>query len=203
MILSFLISALIGYFLGSIPFGWLLTRFTGYGDIRGIGSGSIGATNVLRTGNKKLAILTLLLDGVKGAFALVLVSLLFPAPYFLLYITGFCALLGHMFPLWLKWKGGKGVATALGVLLVLSWPVGLAALATWMVTAAFSRISSLASLVAASLSPTFAFFLGKDQNLPIFCALAAMLIIVKHRSNIGRLRRGEEPKIGQKKKDPA
>lgn len=203
MILPVLTASLLGYLLGSIPFGMVLTRIAGYGDIRSIGSGNIGATNVLRTGSKKLAILTLLLDGAKGATAIFLISLLFPAPYFLLYITGFCALLGHMFPLWLKFKGGKGVATALGVLLVLSWPVGLAALATWLATAAFSRISSLAALVAVSLSPTFAFFLGNDQNLPLFCALTAMLIIVKHRSNIARLRRGEEPKIGQKKKEAA
>jgi glycerol-3-phosphate acyltransferase PlsY len=227
MIFPFLISALIGYFLGSIPFGLLLTKLAGYGDIRAIGSGNIGATNVLRTGNKKLAILTLLLDGAKGAAAVLIVFLLYPPlslcavvdcavggacpclgngeidPHTLVPFTAaFFALLGHMFPIWLKFKGGKGVATALGILLALSWPVGIAAAATWLVTAALFRISSLAALVAVSLSPSLAFFLGKDQNLPLFCALAAMLIIVKHRSNIGRIRRGEEPKIGQKKKEP-
>ena len=108
MILPVLTASLLGYLLGSIPFGMILTRIAGYGDIRSIGSGNIGATNVLRTGNKKLAILTLLLDGAKGATAIFLISLLFPAPYFLLYITGFCALLGHMFPLWLKFKGARG-----------------------------------------------------------------------------------------------
>lgn len=228
MSLPFLISALIGYLLGSIPFGLVLTKLAGYGDIRSIGSGNIGATNVLRTGNKKLAILTLLLDGAKGAVAVFVIFLLYPLlplcavidcavagacrclrdgeidPHtFAPFIAGFCALLGHMFPLWLKFKGGKGVATALGTLLALSWPVGLAAIATWLATAALFRISSLAALVAVALAPSFAFFLREDRTLALFCALSAMLIIVKHRSNISRIRRGEEPKIGQKKKEPA
>lgn len=227
MILPFLVSALIGYFLGSIPFGLILTRLAGYGDIRSIGSGNIGATNVLRTGNKKLAILTLLLDGAKGAAAVFLLREIFPflpdcrwtecAPpfnccsvpgspeLFLLipFVAAFFALIGHMFPVWLKFKGGKGVATALGSLLALSWPVGLAAMATWLVTASLFRTSSLAALVAVALSPSFAFFLEENRSIALFCALCAMLIIVKHHGNIRRLLKGEEPKIGQKKKEPA
>ena len=189
-------AALIGYLLGSIPFGLILTKLGGYGDIRSIGSGNIGATNVLRTGNKKLAIATLLLDGCKGAFAVYIVYLFgLGHPY----ITALFALLGHIFPVWLKFKGGKGVATGLGILLALSWPTGLAAAGTWLITAFLSRLSSLSALVAVSLSPVFAYLFSHDTKLSILCAVMAMIIIAKHHTNIKRLLKGEEPKIGNKK----
>lgn len=228
MTLSLLTASLLGYLLGSVPFGMILTRVAGYGDIRSIGSGNIGATNVLRTGNKKLAALTLLLDGAKGAGAVVIVRALFPylpdcrwtscaanAPsccavpgssdfvLLLPLIAAFCALLGHMFPFWLKFKGGKGVATALGVLLALSPPTGVAAMATWGITAAFTRISSLSALVAVSLSPFFAWVLDSDPALPLFCLFSALLVIFRHRANIARLLTGQEPRIGEKKKASA
>jgi glycerol-3-phosphate acyltransferase PlsY len=196
--LALLISALIGYLLGSIPFGLILTKLGGYGDIRSIGSGNIGATNVLRTGNKKLAIATLLLDGMKGAVAIYIVALCgFEHPY----ITALFALLGHIFPVWLKFKGGKGVATGLGILLALSWPTGLAAVATWLITAFLSRISSLSALVAVSLSPVFAYLFSNDPHLSMLCAVMAIIIIAKHHTNIKRLLKGEEPKIGKKKSE--
>jgi glycerol-3-phosphate acyltransferase PlsY len=212
------VAALIGYLFGSIPFGLILTKLGGYGDIRSIGSGNIGATNVLRTGNKKLAIATLLLDGCKGAVAILIIKnimpdastmgLCLPTPCFALdafelYNTlltaGLFALLGHIFPVWLKFKGGKGVATGLGILLTLSWPTGLAAAATWLVTAFLSRISSLSALVAVSLSPVFAYLFSQDAKLTILCALMAIIIVAKHHTNIKRLMKGEEPKIGKKK----
>ncbi len=194
--LASLIAALIGYLLGSIPFGLILTKLGGYGDIRSIGSGNIGATNVLRTGNKKLAIATLLLDGMKGAVAIYIAALYgLEHPY----ITALFALLGHIFPVWLKFKGGKGVATGLGILLALSWPTGLAAAMTWLITAFLSRISSLSALVAVSLSPVFAYVFSNDMQLSMLCAVMAIIIIAKHHSNIKRLLKGEEPKIGKKK----
>lgn len=215
--LASLIAALIGYLLGSIPFGLILTKLGGYGDIRSIGSGNIGATNVLRTGNKKLAIATLLLDGMKGAVAIFIVKQFMPdsstldcvtlggcgysqsAIYLATLITALFALLGHIFPVWLKFKGGKGVATGLGILLALSWPTGLAAAATWLITAFLSRLSSLSALVAVSLSPVFAYVFSNDTQLSMLCAVMSIIIIAKHHSNIKRLLKGEEPKIGKKK----
>lgn len=221
-VLAVLASAVIGYLCGSIPFGLILTKLGGYGDIRAIGSGNIGATNVLRTGNKKLAIATLLLDALKGALVTALVMAVathlpncaainclgdcacLPAEQYTLFqtlpfITALAALLGHIFPVWLKFKGGKGVATGLGILLTLSWPTGLAAAATWLLTAFLSRISSLSALVAIALSPVYAYVFSDDVKLPALCAVMSAIIIVKHHANIKRLFAGTEPKIGKKK----
>lgn len=186
-----------GYLLGSIPFGLVLTRLAGYGDIRKIGSGNIGATNVLRTGNKPLALATLLLDSGKGAIAVGLAWYL--GGVTLAAIAGGAAFLGHCYPVWLKFKGGKGVATFLGTLLAIAWPVGLACCGTWLIAAALSRISSLSALVAAALGPLYAYFLaGPDQAwMALFCTV---LIFIRHRPNIERLIAGTEPKIGAGKK---
>ena len=186
-----------GYLLGSIPFGLVLTRLAGYGDIRKIGSGNIGATNVLRTGNKPLALATLLLDSGKGAIAVGLAWHL--GGVTLAAIAGGAAFLGHCYPVWLKFKGGKGVATFLGTLLAIAWPVGLACCGTWLIAAALSRISSLSALVAAALGPLYAYFLaGPDQAwMALFCTV---LIFIRHRPNIERLIAGTEPKIGAGKK---
>lgn len=186
-----------GYLLGSIPFGLVLTRLAGYGDIRKIGSGNIGATNVLRTGNKPLALATLLLDSGKGAIAVGLAWYL--GGVTLAAIAGGAAFLGHCYPVWLKFKGGKGVATFLGTLLAIAWPVGLACCGTWLIAAALSRISSLSALVAAALGPIYAYFLaGPDQAwMALFCTV---LIFIRHRPNIERLIAGTEPKIGAGKK---
>ena len=188
-----------GYLLGSIPFGLVLTRLAGYGDIRAIGSGNIGATNVLRTGNKPLALATLLLDSGKGAIAVGLAWWIAGVP--LAAMAGGAAFLGHCFPVWLKFQGGKGVATFLGPLMALAWPAGLACCATWAIVAGVFRISSLAALVAAALGPVYAYVLaGQDQAvMALFCAI---LIFIRHRANIERLLAGTEPKIGAGKKKP-
>ena len=172
-----------GYLLGSIPFGLVLTRLAGLGDIRQIGSGNIGATNVLRTGNKPLALATLLLDSGKGAAA-ALIALNWGGDMML--AAGFGALLG------------KGVATALGTLIAIDWRIGLAACATWLLTALIFRISSLSALVALASTPLWAWFLAKDFQLVEFTGAIALLIWVKHHQNIARLLKGEEPKIGKK-----
>jgi glycerol-3-phosphate acyltransferase PlsY len=182
-----------GYLCGSIPFGLLLTRLAGLGDVRAIGSGSIGATNVLRTGNKRLAALTLLLDAGKGALPTL-------AGYHfggleLAACAGFGAFLGHLFPIWLGFKGGKGVATAIGVLLGLDWQLGLMAIGIWLVVAAITRYSSLAALLASLATPVLAWFLI-DRQLAEFTAVLAVLIWIRHASNIRRLLRGEESRIG-------
>ncbi|HJP20244.1 MAG TPA: glycerol-3-phosphate 1-O-acyltransferase PlsY [Alphaproteobacteria bacterium] len=187
----------LGYLLGAIPFGLVLTRLAGLGDIRAIGSGNIGATNVLRTGNKALALATLLLDGGKGAAAVLLGTLYGPD---IAMLAGTGAFLGHLFPVWLKFKGGKGVATALGILLAIAWPVGILACLTWLATAALFRFSSLAALVAAALAPVYAYFLADMQRVE-FSAFLALLIFVRHHANIRRLVKGEEPRIGGTKKD--
>ena len=184
-----------GYLLGSIPFGLIITRLTGQGDIRDIGSGNIGATNVLRTGNKKAAILTLLFDGAKGAVAVLLARLF--AGEDAAQLAGLAAFLGHCYPIWIGFKGGKGVATFLGILLALAWPVGLAACATWAVAAALWRISSLAALWAAGASTIWMVVLGHGQTLFLGVALT-LLVFYRHRANITRLRADTEPKIGQK-----
>ncbi|MGD9741805.1 MAG: glycerol-3-phosphate 1-O-acyltransferase PlsY [Dongiaceae bacterium] len=191
-----LLAALGGYLLGSIPFGFLLTKWAGLGDIRAIGSGNIGATNVLRTGNKRLALLTLLLDGAKGAAALLIGAQGGPA---MALAAGGGAMLGHLFPVWLKFKGGKGVATALGILLALDWQVGALACLTWLAVALLFRYSSLAALLALAAAPIYGFFLA-GSTAAIFALGLAILVWVRHHENIGRLLRGEESRIGAKKK---
>jgi glycerol-3-phosphate acyltransferase PlsY len=188
----FALGAALAYLIGSIPFGLVLTRLAGYGDIRGIGSGNIGATNVLRTGNKGLALLTLLLDAGKGALA-VLAAEQF-GPDMAAYAAAF-AFLGHLFPVWLGFKGGKGVATSGGILLAYAWPVGLAALATWLAVAFLTRYSSLAALAAALLSPLYAWLLTREFQPTEVVGFLAVLIILRHHANIRRLIRGEEGKI--------
>ena len=190
-----LAAAILGYLLGSIPFGVLLTRFAGRGDIRQIGSGNIGATNVLRTGSKGLAALTLFLDLAKGAAAVIIAkgwggeaSL----------VAAGCVLLGHMFPIWLGFRGGKGVATALGVLIPLAWPVAVIAALLWLATALLSHYSSLAALVAAVASAGLAPLLV-DKATALVVAAIALLIILRHHSNIRRLIAGTESRISLKK----
>jgi glycerol-3-phosphate acyltransferase PlsY len=190
------LAAVLGYLLGSIPFGIVIARAFGLGDLRKIGSGNIGATNVLRTGNKLAAFLTLVLDAGKGGIAVLLARWLVAEDA--AQVAGGAAFLGHLFPVWLGFKGGKGVATFLGTLLALSLPVGLAACLLWLLTAAVSRISSLSALVAAALSPVAATVLGRP-DLSLLAILLAALIFVRHDANIRRLMRGEEPRIGRKK----
>ncbi|HYC03688.1 MAG TPA: glycerol-3-phosphate 1-O-acyltransferase PlsY [Azospirillaceae bacterium] len=198
--LPLLLAALAGgYLLGSVPFGLVLTRLAGYGDIREIGSGNIGATNVLRTGNKPLALATLLLDSGKGAIATLVAALWGPEPAML---AAAGSMLGHAFPVWLGFKGGKGVATALGVLLAISWPVGLFACLMWLATAVVARISSLSALVAIGLAPFFAWWWAGPQ-LAGLAAFIALLVFIRHKANIERIMKGEEPRIGAKKKDAA
>ena len=192
--------AVAGYLLGSIPFGLLLTRLAGLGDIRAIGSGNIGATNVLRTGRKGLALATLLLDGGKGAVAVLIGNALFGPDMAIM--AGGGALLGHLFPVWLRFKGGKGVATSLGILLALDWKVGVLACLTWLAVAFVFRISSLAALVATAAAIGYAWWLGPREEMQ-FVALLAVLVWLSHRANILRLARGSEPRIGQGKKAPA
>ena len=212
-----------GYLIGSIPFGLILTRLGGYGDIRNIGSGNIGATNVLRTGNKKLAIATLFLDAMKGAFAVLCAFIIWHffymdcstmifAPgqtpnncnipehlYFFTTLSGFFAIIGHLFPVWLKFKGGKGVATTLGTFLALKPLLGILACGIWLLMAVILRYSSLSALIAIGLTPVIAHFLYHNPNLTGFCGIVATLVFYKHRENIKRLLSGQEPKIGQKK----
>jgi glycerol-3-phosphate acyltransferase PlsY len=188
------LAAAFGYLLGSIPFGVLITRALGLGDLRSIGSGNIGATNVLRTGNKAAAAATVLLDGGKGAVAVLVARALLGEPAAML--AGFAAFLGHLFPVWLGFRGGKGVATFLGVMLALAWPVGIAACATWLVTAWATRYSSLAALVAAAVTPLWLLVCGRADAIWIGVALA-VLVFIRHRGNIRRLLDGSEPRIGR------
>jgi glycerol-3-phosphate acyltransferase PlsY len=203
----------VGYLVGSIPFGLLLTRMAGYGDVRAIGSGNIGATNVLRTGNKKLAAATLLLDALKGTAATVLGPLaaslliageaatsgvplalkLLPAAY----AAGVAAFLGHVFPFWLGFRGGKGVATYIGVLLGLVWPAALVFCSTWLLVAVVSRYSSLSALIASFVTPFAAIYL-QSAMAGGATAIMSIILITKHHSNLRRLLAGEEPKIGSK-----
>lgn len=189
-----LLPLIIGYLLGSVPFGLVITKAAGLGDIRAIGSGNIGATNVLRTGRKDLALATLLLDGGKGAIAVIIAYAMGWRPE----IAGAAAFLGHCYPVWLKFKGGKGVATFMGTLFALSFPAGIFAGAIWLAVAFVLKYSSLAALVAAAAMPLVMFAMGK----PAFAAATlfmAALIFIRHQSNISRLLAGEEPKIGAKK----
>ncbi len=186
---------LLAYLLGSIPFGLVLTRLAGLGDIRSIGSGNIGATNVLRTGNKKIAALTLLLDGLKGTAAVLLAEYLLPGSGRL---AALAALLGHMFPVWLKFKGGKGVATAIGVITALYWPLGIGTIIAWLAFAFIFRYSSLAAIVALGLSPFCAFYLDRPDLIRL-TAIVALLVILRHAANIKRLLSGTESKIGKNK----
>jgi len=190
------LTAALGYLLGSIPFGLVLTQFAGLGDIRKIGSGSIGATNVLRTGNRVLAALTMVLDIGKGAAATLLAHGVAPdlAP-----LAALTAVLGHMFPVWLRFQGGKGVAAAAGVYLALSWPVGICTFGVWLALVFTTRISSLSALVAALLSPLFAWYFAGPE-ITVVAAILTALVILRHKDNIGRLMRGDEPKIGAKRK---
>ncbi|SDI46151.1 glycerol-3-phosphate 1-O-acyltransferase PlsY [Lutimaribacter saemankumensis] len=187
--------AAIGYLLGSVPFGVVLTRLMGLGNLRDIGSGNIGATNVLRTGNKGAAAATLLLDGAKGAVAVLLARAM--AGEDAAQLAGLMAFLGHIFPVWLGFRGGKGVATFLGLMLALSWPVGVALCLTWLIVAYAGRISSLAAISAAAASTIWIMVLVQGQMFGLGVILT-LLVFWTHRANISRLRAGTEPKIGQK-----
>ena len=194
--------AVLGYLLGSIPFGLIATRLGGAGDIRKVGSGNIGATNVLRTGRRDLAAITLIGDGGKGAAAALVAYALagrVGAPgsaLSLAALAGGSAFLGHLFPVWLKFRGGKGVATFFGVLLAVAWPVGMMAGATWIAMAVLLRFSSLAALTAAALAPFFALALHAGAPVVALAAIMAAIIFIRHRENIARLIKGEEPRIG-------
>ncbi len=182
----------IGYLCGSIPFGLLITKVAGTGDIRNIGSGNIGATNVLRTGNKALAALTLVLDAGKGAAAVLVAKQFGPD---MAAIAAVFAFLGHLFPVWLGFKGGKGVATAGGILLAYAWPVGLAALATWLLVVVATRYSSLAALSACVLAPVYAWLFTREMQPTEVVLFLAAVIILRHHANIRRLLSGQESRI--------
>ena len=204
--LTFLFCALGGYLLGSVPFGLLLTRLAGYGDIRKIGSGNIGATNVLRTGRKDLALLTVIFDALKAGLAAWIACRLIPAREMFFFgnattvnvigglIAGTCGVLGHNFPVWLKFKGGKGVASTFGFILFTNWQIALLALGTWLIFAVITRYSSLSALMAALLTPFYAFFMVSPVY-SIFYSALALLVIVRHHANITRLLKGTESKI--------
>ena len=191
--IAFVIALLGGYLIGSIPFGLLLTKAAGLGDIRKVGSGNIGATNVLRTGRKGLAAATLILDGLKGAVA-VLLARQFLGDQDL--VVGTAAVLGHLFPVWLGFRGGKGVATGLGVLLAAAWPVGLACCAVWLLAAKFLKMSSAAALMAFAAAPLFALALSSADHA-LMALLIAVLVFWRHEANIRRLLAGTEPRIGK------
>ena len=194
MSLHLILAALFGYLLGSIPFGLLLTRAAGLGDVRSIGSGNIGATNVLRTGNKGLAALTLVLDALKGTAAAAIAAQ-WGAELGL--IAGFAAFLGHLFPVWLRFRGGKGVATYLGVLLGLAWKVALIFVIVWLVVAALLRYSSLAALAGTVVVPVALYFMGLVDYAALFLVMS-VIVWIKHRANITRLLAGTESRIGIK-----
>jgi acyl phosphate:glycerol-3-phosphate acyltransferase len=200
--------ALVGYLLGSIPFGVIATRLGGAGDIRKVGSGNIGATNVLRTGRRDLAAITLIGDGGKGAVAALVAhacaARLGAADNALLLsaLAGGAAFFGHLFPVWLGFRGGKGVATFFGVMLAVAWPVGLMAGATWIAMAILFRFSSLAALTAAALAPLYAVATHAGGPVVVLAAAMAVVIFIRHRENIKRLLKGEEPRIGGRKSAP-
>jgi len=196
--LGFVIAAIAGYLFGSIPFGLVLTKLAGLGDIRDIGSGNIGATNVLRTGNKPLALITLILDTGKGAIAAFTI-LYFVGPLGAT-IAGVAAVIGHNFPIWLKFKGGKGVATTLGTILALSWPVGVCVSLTWLIAAVVFRMSSLSAMISLTAAPLYVWLLIdlREPELIIATVFLALLSLIRHHQNIRRIISGEEPKIGNK-----
>jgi acyl phosphate:glycerol-3-phosphate acyltransferase len=187
-------AALIGYFLGAIPFAMILTRLGGAGDLRTIGSGNIGATNVLRTGRKGLAALTLILDLLKGTAAVLLARHFFPGTEI---VAAAGAFFGHLYPVWIGFKGGKGLATYAGILFGLFWPLGLGYGVAWIATVLVTRISSVAGLTAAAVAPVLAWGAGRIEYVPVLAAISAIAFL-KHRANISRLIAGTEPKIGQK-----
>ena len=191
-----LLTILIGYALGSTPFGLLLTKAAGLGDVRNIGSGNIGATNVLRTGHKGLAAATLVLDAAKGAAAVLVVALLWPGMMLLPPLAGLNAFLGHLYPLWLRFQGGKGVATMIGVAAALLWPAALIVAAVWILAFLLTRYSSVGGMACAVAAPVAAWFLGRIDLVPLFAGFA-LLVLWKHRANIGRLLNGSEPKVGK------
>lgn len=195
IILEPLLSLLLGYLLGSIPFGVLLTKMSGGGDLRAIGSGNIGATNVLRTGRKGLAALTLILDMLKGTAAVLIALALWPD---LAEIAAIGALLGHLWPVWLKFRGGKGVATLLGVMIGLYWPSALIYAAVWIGMLAITRYSSVAGMTAALAAPVGAAALGRFELALLYLGFA-LLVLWKHRANLDRLLDGSEPKVGRAK----
>ncbi len=192
-----LLSLLGGYLLGSIPFGLLLTKAAGGGDIREIGSGNIGATNVLRTGRKGLAALTLLLDMMKGFAAVWIAARFLPGTE---PIAAAAAFFGHLFPVWLAFRGGKGVATYAGVLFGLLWPAGVAYAVAWIGALAIFRISSLGGLIASVVAPVAALYLGRLDLVPLLC-VCTLAVLWKHRENIQRLMNGTEPRIGSRQRD--
>jgi glycerol-3-phosphate acyltransferase PlsY len=187
--------AVLGYLLGSVPFGVVLAKAMGLGNLREIGSGNIGATNVLRTGNRLAALLTLLLDGAKGAVAALIARAISGEDA--AQLAGLMAFLGHCYPVWLGFRGGKGVATFLGLLLALSWPVGLACCASWAAGALVTRMSSFAAMIAAVLSTVWVLLLGQGQLL-LLAVVLTLIVLWRHRDNIARIRAGTEPRIGQK-----
>ncbi len=199
--LIYALSALFGYFVGSIPFGLVLTKMAGYGDIRKIGSGNIGATNVLRTGNKTLALLTVLCDAFKAGVAALVAARFAGAADAVTasLIAGSFGVIGHNFPVWLKFKGGKGVASAFGFILVTCYPVALCALAVWLIMAFTFKYSSLSALTAAALVPLFSYFFAPNIEYTYFYTAIIVLVIVRHHANIKRLLKGEESKIKLKK----
>ena len=197
-----------GYLLGSIPFGVIATRLGGAGDLRQVGSGNIGATNVLRTGRKDLALITLVGDGGKGAVAVLLAWLAtrdgaIEQQAILTSLAGAAAFMGHLFPVWLGFKGGKGVATFLGILLAAAWPAGLATAATWLIVAFAFRMSSLAALVAVAVAPAVVLLVGRPHAIAWLALFMAALVYVRHEENIRRILKGQEPRIGAKKPDPS
>jgi glycerol-3-phosphate acyltransferase PlsY len=198
--LALILVAMLAYLLGSVPFGIVITRALGLGDLRKIGSGNIGATNVLRTGHKGAALATLLLDAGKGGIAVLIARALVGEDA--AQLAALTAFLGHLYPVLLGFKGGKGVATFLGTLLALAWPVGLAVCATWVVTALLTRISSLSALVAAASSALWLFYFNHGQML-FLAVILTLLVYVRHWANLERIKAGTEPKIGQKKKETA
>ena len=191
-----LLAILLGYGLGSIPFGLILTRWAGLGDVRAIGSGNIGATNVLRTGRKGLAAATLVLDAAKGAAAVLAAQAIWPDMAQLPPLAGLAAFLGHLFPVWLGFRGGKGVATLIGIVAALLWPAALIVAAAWILALLATRYSSVGGMAGAIAAPVAAFFLGRIDLVPLFSGFA-LLVLWTHRANIGRLLRGAEPKVGQ------
>ena len=190
-----LLTAALAYLLGSVPFGVVITRALGLGDLRLIGSGNIGATNVLRTGNRGAALATLLLDAAKGGVAVLIARALLGEDA--AQLAGLAAFLGHLFPVWLKFRGGKGVATFLGILLALAWPVGLAACATWAVTALVTRTSSIAALMAAGMTPLWLLLLNQGR-LIVLTAILILLVYLRHSENLKRIKAGTEPRIGKR-----